>query len=205
MDKRSIVSVSIGLALASDVAPEVLAEPGGGASGRVRRLDLRRGPAFRGLDRAGDGPVRSQTCRRNFRFWTGLEVRQTPPRPNRGEGPAKGLGTTPEQGLRDLTGGDLIFAIEGEDRAFLIVTPSDREFLVRAHERILELACNDAADHDRPDPIKSDVYRETNVYSVAKGEARAIVLDRLVHARLTVQDRSGAIRFRLNFDLGNPR
>ncbi|MEO6811908.1 MAG: hypothetical protein ABI353_22595, partial [Isosphaeraceae bacterium] len=87
-----------------------------------------------------------------------------------------------EQGVRDLTGGGLIFAVEANDRAFLVVTPSDPEFLTRAHDRILEMARKNAADHDRPDPIKSDVYRGIVGYNIAPGEAHAIVDGRLVVA-----------------------
>src|SRR5262249_36968443 len=45
---------------------------------------------------------------------------------------SKDLGTTWDKGLRDLTGAGMILAVEGKqkpERIFLIVTPSDPDFL----------------------------------------------------------------------------
>lgn len=87
------------------------------------------------------------------------------------------LETTPEDGLRKLLAG-AVLAVEGENgpqRVYLIVTPEDPEFLKRAHEKLVELARQDAASHGRPDPVQETDHRDVHAYSVAPTEAHAIL------------------------------
>ena len=96
---------------------------------------------------------------------------------------AQQLGTTAEQGLRDLTGGGIVLAVEGKDkpdRVALLVTPADATFPERAHAKVLELARQDAANKGRPDPVQESPYHGTTVYSVGPREAHAIVDGNLV-------------------------
>jgi hypothetical protein len=98
---------------------------------------------------------------------------------------AQQLGTTWDKGLRDLTGGGVVLAVEGKDkpeRVFLLVTPGDADFLKRAHAKLLELARQDAATKGRPDPVKESEYRGITGYSVGAQEAHAIVEGTLVVA-----------------------
>jgi hypothetical protein len=98
---------------------------------------------------------------------------------------ANALETTPEKGLRDLAGGSLVLAVEGQagpERAYLIVTPKDAAFLEKAHAKLVELARRDAADKGKPDPIQQQDYKGVTGYSVAPQEAHAIVDGRLVIA-----------------------
>jgi hypothetical protein len=98
---------------------------------------------------------------------------------------AGALGTTWEDGLRDLTGGGVALAIEGREkpeRVFLVVYPRDAAFLDRAHAKLLELARKDAADKGNPDPVKEGEHRGIKGYNVAPNEAHAIVDGRLIVA-----------------------
>jgi hypothetical protein len=88
------------------------------------------------------------------------------------------LETTWEQGVRDLTGGGAILAVEGAkspERIFLIVTPKDAAFLDRAHAKLVELARKDANDKGKPDPVTENEYRGVKGFSLAPTEAHAIV------------------------------
>src|SRR5438067_1905646 len=54
---------------------------------------------------------------------------------------ANTLGTTAEKGLRDLTGGGIVLAVEGSkapERVFVVVTPGDPAFLARALSKLLQ-------------------------------------------------------------------
>src|SRR5262249_37771945 len=68
------------------------------------------------------------------------------------------LETTWDRGLRDLTGGGILAAVEAEagkePRIFLVITPKDAGVLERASRVILELARGDAASKKKPDPVK---------------------------------------------------
>lgn len=101
------------------------------------------------------------------------------------------LGTTWERGLRDLTAGGILLAVEAdagmgkEPRVFLVVTPRDAGLLSRASQVILELARSDAATKKKPDPVKTIEHRGVTVYAPAgsgSGGAWAIVGGRLVVA-----------------------
>ncbi len=95
------------------------------------------------------------------------------------------LGTTPEKGLRDLTGGGIALAIEGakgSEKIFVAITPKDAAFLTRAHEKLLELARQDAATKGKADPVAVSEYRGMKLYTIAPQEIHAIVSGSLVLA-----------------------
>lgn len=93
------------------------------------------------------------------------------------------LGTTWQQGLRDLTGGGIVLAVEGEPgesaRRILIVTPTDPAFLTRANQALLDMVRENAKAKGLADPIKSGEYRGITGYELGKG-AYAIVEGKLV-------------------------
>jgi hypothetical protein len=98
---------------------------------------------------------------------------------------AANLGTTPEKGVRDLAGGGIVFAVEGTktpDRVFLVVTPKDSALLEQTHARVLEFVRNDAKGKKKPDPVTVADYKGIKTYSLAPGEAHAIVAGALVVA-----------------------
>ena len=111
---------------------------------------------------------------------------------------AAGLGTTWEQGLRDLTGGGIVAAVEGTkgpERIFVVVTPKDASLLERTHARLLEFARNDAKTKKKPDPISEGDHRGIKTFSVAPTEAHAMLDGALVVANgldtlKTIIDRS---------------
>jgi hypothetical protein len=92
------------------------------------------------------------------------------------------LGTTWQEGLRDLSGGGIVLGIEEADPPclVLVVTPKDPQFLERAHEALVELARQDAEDKGKPDPIKEAEYRGLTGYSLSAEEAHVILDGRLV-------------------------
>lgn len=95
---------------------------------------------------------------------------------------AGALGTTWEQGLGELAGGGVVFAVEEgtPTRVYVIVTPRDPAFLARAHAKVLELARKDAADKGKPDPIKQADYKGITGYSLGGEEAHALLDGHLV-------------------------
>jgi hypothetical protein len=99
---------------------------------------------------------------------------------------ARGVDTTAEQGVRDLTAGGLVLAVEGRPgepvRTILIVTPSDPNLLERAHAKLCELIRADAANKGRPDPIKQGDYRGTTGFRFSPKAAHAIIAGSLVIA-----------------------
>ena len=98
---------------------------------------------------------------------------------------AAGLGTTWQKGLRDLTGGGIVAAVEGTkgpERIFVVVTPKDASLLERTHARLLEFARNDANTKKKPDPITEGDHRGIKTYSLAPTEAHAILDGALVVA-----------------------
>ncbi len=98
---------------------------------------------------------------------------------------ADALGTTWDEGLRELTGGGIVLAVEGKDkpeRIYLILNPKNKELLQKTHDKILELARQDAAGKGKPDPVKEGDYRGIKGYQVSPQEAHAIVEDTLVIA-----------------------
>lgn len=98
---------------------------------------------------------------------------------------AAGLGTTPETGLRDLIGGGVVLAVEGDkapDKVYMIVTPKDLSLLERTHARLLEFVRSDAKTKKKPDPVTEAEHRGIRTYSLAPAEAHAIVSGSLVIA-----------------------
>src|SRR5690606_37909636 len=71
---------------------------------------------------------------------------------------------------------------KGAQRVYLIATPTDTDFLNRAHEELLELARRDAESKGQPEPVKEDDYRDAHFYRVGENEAHAIVEGKLVIA-----------------------
>jgi len=96
------------------------------------------------------------------------------------------LGTTSDKGLRDLTGGGIVLAVEVRQaqtpRLFAFATPQDAEFLSRAHATLLRLARSDASEKGKPDPVQDGEHRGIKVFSVGNQEAHAIVEGILVVA-----------------------
>jgi hypothetical protein len=92
------------------------------------------------------------------------------------------LGTTWEEGLREISGGGIVLGIEEADppRLVLVVTATNPEFLDRAHMTLVELARQDARDKGNPDPIKEAEYRGLTAYSLSDEEAHVILDGRLV-------------------------
>ena len=92
------------------------------------------------------------------------------------------LGTTWPQAARDLTGGGLVLAAEGEkaDRIVLIATPTDPDLLAKAHATLLELARQDATANGRPDPIREVDYRGARLFHADHGPAHALLDGRLI-------------------------
>jgi hypothetical protein len=95
---------------------------------------------------------------------------------------ANALETTPDKGIRDLTGGGIVLAVEGENKLYLIVTPKEPAFLDRAHAKLVELARADATKKGTPDPISESELRGVKTFSVNAAEAHAIVDGRLIIA-----------------------
>lgn len=98
---------------------------------------------------------------------------------------ATSLDTTPEEGLRKLVGGGIVMAVEGKakpERVYLAITPRDRDFLEKAHAKLVELARQDAESKGKPAPIKQKEYRGIMGYSLDKNEAHAIIEGMLVIA-----------------------
>ncbi|SIO18397.1 hypothetical protein SAMN05444166_2870 [Singulisphaera sp. GP187] len=101
---------------------------------------------------------------------------------------SKQLGTTWQQGLRDLTGGGIVLAVEGEPgksaRPILIVTPTDPAFLTRTNQTILDRAREKANSQGKADPIQSTDYRGITGYEPGHGayaivEGKLVIVDRL--------------------------
>ena len=96
------------------------------------------------------------------------------------------LDTTWDRGLRNLTGGGILAAVEAEagkePRIFLVITPNDAGLLERARRVILEMVRGDAATKKKPDPVKTVEHRGVTIYAAAgpQGGAAAIVGGRLV-------------------------
>ncbi len=96
---------------------------------------------------------------------------------------AAGLGTTWEKGLRDITGGGVVFAVEGAkgpERILLVVTPKDAALLEKTHERLLDFVRSDAKNKKKPDPVTVAEHHGIKTYSLMPTEAHAIVSGTLV-------------------------
>ncbi len=96
------------------------------------------------------------------------------------------LGTTWEQGLRDLTGGGIIAALDanpGRDpRISLLITPKNTDLLKRIHQMFQKMARQDAVAKGQPDPVRTTSYHGLDVYTLGgeKGPAYAIIMGKLL-------------------------
>ncbi len=91
---------------------------------------------------------------------------------------AAALGTTVEKGLRDLTAGGIVLAVEGEnqpERLILILEARNPGFLQQAHDKLVELARADAKSKGQPDPIQSAEHRGVTSYQLNPKVAHAIL------------------------------
>ncbi len=95
------------------------------------------------------------------------------------------LGTTWERGLRDLTGGGIIAAVESdarkEPRIALLITPKDPDFLKETHQVLLRMTRQDASGKGKPDPVRVSQHHGLDVYTLGgeKGPAYAIIAGKL--------------------------
>jgi hypothetical protein len=91
------------------------------------------------------------------------------------------VGTTWERGLRDLTGGGIIAAVESdarkEPRIYLLITPKDPALLKRTLQVLLKMARQDTKDKGKPDPVRTSSYHGLDVYTLGgeQGPAYAII------------------------------
>jgi len=108
------------------------------------------------------------------------------------------LGTTWPRAARDLTGGGLVLAAEGEkaDRVTLIATPAAPDVMARAHATLLELARRDASGQGKPDPIREVMHRGATLYLSGPGPAHALLDGRLILANSEVALRAVVNRAR---------
>jgi hypothetical protein len=95
---------------------------------------------------------------------------------------AEEAGKTPREALNDLFQGGLTLAVEGPNRALLVVRPRDEAALVELHEALLKLARREAERQGNPDPVRTREYRGLTGYQVAPQEAHTIVDGLLVIA-----------------------
>jgi hypothetical protein len=104
------------------------------------------------------------------------------------------LGTTRIQGLRDLMGGGIVLAVEGESgkpaRPVLIVTPTDPAFLNRLNQTILDMARDAAKSKGKGDPIESVEYRGLTGYELAKGKGAYTI----IAGKLVISDRLKSLK-----------
>ena len=95
------------------------------------------------------------------------------------------LDTTWDQGLRELTGGGIVAALEAdpgqEPRVYLLVTPRNKELLDRANQVLLKLARQDAKDKGKPEPVKTSDHRGVIVHALGgeTGVAYGLVAGKL--------------------------
>ncbi len=101
------------------------------------------------------------------------------------------LDTTWDQGLKDLTGGGIVLAVEAEKaqepRFYLIISPKNEAVLQRANQALLKLARGDAAGKGKPDPVKSTEHRGVTIFAAKDNPVAgyAIVRGRLVVSNAT--------------------
>ena len=95
------------------------------------------------------------------------------------------LDTTWDQGLRELTGGGIMAALEAdpgqEPRVYLLITPKNKELLDRANQVLLKLARQDAKDKGKPEPVKTSDHRGVVVHALGgeTGVAYGLVAGKL--------------------------
>ncbi len=101
------------------------------------------------------------------------------------------LDTTWDQGLRDLTGGGIVLAVEAEKssepRIFLVISPRNEALLDRANQALLKLIRSDAAGKGKPDPVKTSEHRGVTIFAPSdnQGAGYAVVRGRLVVSNST--------------------
>ncbi len=83
---------------------------------------------------------------------------------------ASQVGTTWERGLRDLTGGGIVLAVEAdpgqEPRVYLLIAPKDMALLERTQQVLLKLVRDDAKNKAKPDPVRTSDHKGVVVYAV---------------------------------------
>jgi hypothetical protein len=91
------------------------------------------------------------------------------------------VGTTWDRGLRDLTGGGIVAAVEvdagQEPRVTLLITPKDLPLLERTLQVVVKLARDDAKKNAKADPVRTSDHNGVVVYMLGgeKGAAYAII------------------------------
>jgi hypothetical protein len=93
---------------------------------------------------------------------------------------AKELGTTWEQGLRDLTAGGILAAVEiepgGQPRICVVITARKAELLLGVSDALLKLARQDAKDKGKPDPVKTSDHQGLVVHALGGDQGIAYTL-----------------------------
>jgi hypothetical protein len=98
---------------------------------------------------------------------------------------ASRLGTTWDQGLRELTGGGITAALEADPgqppRVYLLITPKNQAVLERTNQVFLELARKDAKDKGKPEPVRTSGHRGVVVHLLGddNGVAYGLVAGKL--------------------------
>ena len=82
--------------------------------------------------------------------------------------------------LRKLAGGGITLAVGPNESNLLIVECQDVELLKELHEFFLTHARDDAKARGLPDPVTSAPYRDVTGWSFDRGEAHAIIGNRLL-------------------------
>ena len=101
------------------------------------------------------------------------------------------LGTTWEKGLRGLTGGGIIAAVESdashEPRISLLITPKDPALLKKTQQVLLRMTRQDAKSKGTPDPVQTIRHHGLDLYAVSgeQGPAYTIIAGTLVISNST--------------------
>ena len=95
------------------------------------------------------------------------------------------LDTTWDQGLRELTGGGIMAALEADPgqgpRVYVLITPRNKDLLDRANQVLLRLARQDAKDKGKPEPVKTSDHLGVIVHALGgeTGIAYGVVAGKL--------------------------
>jgi len=102
---------------------------------------------------------------------------------------ASQLDTTWDQGLKDLTGGGIVLAVEAEKsqepRIYLVITPKNQALLDRANQAIVKLVRGDAAGKAKPDPIKTTEHQGVTIFASTENSVAGYAL---LRGRLVVSN-----------------
>jgi len=94
---------------------------------------------------------------------------------------AEQVGTTWDEGLRDLIGGGILAAVEAEPgqqpRICVVITARKAELLDVVNEAFLKLARQDAKDKGNPDPVQTSNHRGLVVHALGGDHAIAYTID----------------------------